>query len=55
MTAIQDHLIPAVDACDLIEQDYPAIQEIRIFVVLGEEFLKKLSGCPGAEANIAWG
>ena len=53
MAAVQDHLIPAVDACDLIEQDYPAVQEVCIAVVLDEELLEKLSSCPRAEADIA--
>jgi hypothetical protein len=33
MAPIQDHLIPTVDACDLIEQNYPAIQEIRVSII----------------------
>ena len=55
MAAIQDHLIPAVDACYLIEQNYPAIQKICISVVLDEELPKKLSSSPRAEANVARG
>jgi hypothetical protein len=46
MAPIQDHLIPTVDACDLIEQNYPAIQEIRVSIIRLEEFRKKLSCRP---------
>jgi hypothetical protein len=55
MAPIQDHLIPAVDACDLIEQNYPAVQEICISVILLEEFPEKLTTSPRAEANVARG
>jgi hypothetical protein len=55
MAPIQDHLIPAVDACDLIEQNYPAIQEIRVSIILLEELPEKLTTPPRAEANIARG
>jgi hypothetical protein len=55
MAPIQDHLIPAVDACDLIEQNYPAVQEIRVSIILLEELPEKLTTSPRTEANIARG
>ena len=53
VAAFQDHLIAAVQSCNLIEQDYPALQEICTAVVLNEQLLEKLSACPRAEADIA--
>jgi hypothetical protein len=53
MAAVQDHLIPAVDASDLVEQDYPAVQEIRVPVILQKELPQKLTTSPRAEADIA--
>jgi hypothetical protein len=55
MAPIQYHLIPAVDACDLIEQNYPAVQEIRVSIILLEELPEKFTTSPRAEANVARG
>jgi len=53
MAAVQDHLIPAVDACDLVEQTYPAVQEVRVPVILQKELPQKLKTPPRAEADIS--
>jgi hypothetical protein len=53
VAAFQDHLVAAVQSCNLIEQDYPALQEICTAVVSNEQLPEKLSACPRAQADIA--
>jgi hypothetical protein len=53
VAAFQDHLIAPVQSCNLIEQDYPALQEICTAIVLNEQLLEKLSGGPRAEADVS--
>jgi hypothetical protein len=49
----QDHLIATVQSGNLIEQDYPAFQEICIAVILSEKQIEKLFCRPGTETDVA--
>ena len=54
VTALQDHLIAAVQSGNLIEQNYPVVQKIRAVVILNEKQREKLSCRSGTQADVAW-
>jgi len=54
MPTVQDNLIPAVDACDLVEQNYPVIEEVCTAPVLDKKLIEKISSLARAEANVPW-
>ena len=55
MSAIQNHLIATVEARDLIEQDYPALQKIRAAVDLGEKLHEPGPGKPARAFRVSNG
>jgi hypothetical protein len=54
VATFQDHLIATIQSGNLIEQDYPALQEICAAVILGEKQREKLFCRPGTETDVSW-
>jgi len=53
MPALQYHLVAPVQACDLVEQDYPVLEKAGIAEVLQEQLCEQVACGAGGEADIS--